>query len=146
MPKTYRTSRIVQWYDTDAAAIAHFTAFFRWMEEAEHEFLRHLGMSVSMPDEFGSISFPRVSVGCDYRSAVKFEDVIEIAMRISRLGEKSVSFVYDVTCGERDVATIRATAVYCRIPHGQPPIGIPIPPAITEKLAEYCDPSGHVNQ
>lgn len=141
MPKIYRTSRIVEWHDTDAAAIAHFSAFFRWMEEAECEFLRHLGLSVSMPDADGSISFPRVSVGCDYRSAVKFEDVVDIALRVSRLGEKSVSYVFDLTCGGRDIATIKATAVCCRILHGRPPVGIPLPPAIADKLRDYAHPA-----
>jgi 4-hydroxybenzoyl-CoA thioesterase/acyl-CoA thioester hydrolase len=137
MTKTYRTSRIVQWYDTDAAGIAHFTAVFRWMEEVEHEFLRSLGMSVSATDSDGQISFPRVSVGSDYHSPVKFEDVIEIALSIHRLGEKSVSFEFAVTGGERDVATIRATTVCCRIPPGGVPRAIPIPAHMRQKLREY---------
>jgi acyl-CoA thioesterase FadM len=58
---------MVQWHDTDAARIAHFTAYFRWIEEAEHEFLRHLGLSVLACDGAGEISWPRVSVGCNSR-------------------------------------------------------------------------------
>lgn len=141
MPRAFHASRIVQWYDTDAAGIAHFSAFFRWMEEVEHEFLRSLGMSVSVRDEAGQVSWPRVSVGCDYRSTVKFEDVVEFSLRVTRLGEKSVSYVYDVTCGERDIATIRATAVCCRIPPGEPPFSIRIPAEMYAPLAEYCDPA-----
>jgi acyl-CoA thioester hydrolase len=139
MARIYRTSRIVQWYDTDAAGIAHFTAFFRWMEETEHEFLRSLGLSVSLRDAEGQITWPRVSVSCEFRNTVQFEDVLELALRIARIGEKSVSYVYDVTHGERDIATIRATVVCCRIPPGGSPSSIRIPAAIADKLAEYVD-------
>jgi acyl-CoA thioesterase FadM len=67
--------------------------------------------------------------------------VIEIALRITRLGEKSISYSYALTCGERDIATIRATAVCCRIPPNQPPVSIRIPAEMYFKLAEYCDPA-----
>ena len=39
MPEAFRCTRQVEFNDTDMAGIAHFTAFFRWMEEAETAFL-----------------------------------------------------------------------------------------------------------
>ena len=46
MPTTFSTKRRVELRDTDAAGIAHFSAYFRYMEQSEHEFLRHVGLSV----------------------------------------------------------------------------------------------------
>ena len=46
MPQSFRTSRRVEFRDTDAAGIVHFSVFFTWMEAAEHELLRSLGLSV----------------------------------------------------------------------------------------------------
>ena len=40
MPEPYRTTRRVEFRDTDAAGIVHFSAFFFYMESVEHEFLR----------------------------------------------------------------------------------------------------------
>ena len=37
---TFRTTRRVEFRDTDAAGIVHFSAFFFYMESVEHEFLR----------------------------------------------------------------------------------------------------------
>src|SRR5688572_30626127 len=48
---TYKTSRRIEFRDTDAAGIAHFSVFFTFMEEAEHEFLRHVGLSVHVQHE-----------------------------------------------------------------------------------------------
>ena len=45
MSTAFVTSRRVEFSDTDAAGIVHFVAFFRMMEQAEHELLRSVGLS-----------------------------------------------------------------------------------------------------
>ena len=44
-PPGFRYSRRVQFSETDLAGIAHFSAFFRFMEEAEHALWRAAGLS-----------------------------------------------------------------------------------------------------
>ncbi|MBL8848408.1 MAG: acyl-CoA thioesterase, partial [Planctomycetaceae bacterium] len=39
------SQRRVQFSETDMAGIVHFANFFRWMEEAEHEYFRSLGLT-----------------------------------------------------------------------------------------------------
>ena len=46
MSQVFKTERRVEFRDTDAAGIVHFSVFFAYMEQAEHEFLRSLGLSV----------------------------------------------------------------------------------------------------
>jgi acyl-CoA thioester hydrolase len=137
MSELYRTTRSVEFRDTDAAGIAHFSAFFFYMESVEHEFLRSLGLSVLGEDEMGSISWPRVSASCDYRSAVRFEDVLDISLRVVRLGEKSVTYEFEFACAGRNVAIGKMIAVCCRFPAGVPPESIPIPAAIAAKLRPF---------
>ena len=45
-PAAFKTRRRVEFRDTDAAGIVHFSAFFFWMESAEHELLRAAGVDV----------------------------------------------------------------------------------------------------
>lgn len=134
MPAPFTTSRTVEFRDTDAAGIMHFSVFFTMMEQAEHELLRHLGLSVLTCDDEGPISWPRVSAHCEYRSAVKFEDVVDVEVRVARLGEKSVTYEFAFTCEGREVAQGTITAVCCRVDHGNPPRSISIPDWIVEKL------------
>lgn len=47
------TRRRVEFVETDAAGIVHFSSFFVYMEQAEHELLRHLGLNVFVDDEQG---------------------------------------------------------------------------------------------
>jgi len=134
MPEPFRTSRRIEFRDTDAGGIAHFSTFFIFMEQAEHEFLRQLGMSVHRDDGVNVVSWPRVSARCDYQSPVKFEDVLDIEVRIARVGQKSVTYEFAFSCQGRAVAEGQITAVCCRIEAGQPPQSIPIPADIAALL------------
>lgn len=132
----YTTERIVEFRDTDAAGMMHFTAFFGYMESVEHEFLRSVGYSVVMFDEDGKVSWPRVSAHCDYQGAVRFEDVLEIRLSISRLGEKSATYRFGFRANDREVAVGELTAVCCRMT-SEGPKSIAIPEDLREALTPY---------
>jgi acyl-CoA thioester hydrolase len=140
MSTEYRTTRRVEFADTDAAGIAHFSAFFAWMEETEHEFLRSRGLSVMLHDPPDSpLSWPRVSVSCDFSSAVRFEDVVDVTLTIERLGGKSITYAFAFSCQGRDVAQGRITAVCCRLSPTGPPESVPIPEWFVAKLTSSGD-------
>src|ERR1051325_1997679 len=113
MPTAFVTTRRIEFSDTDAAGIAHFSAFFRMMEQAEHELLRSVGLSVH--DAAEKIGWPRVSAKCDFQSAARFEELLEIEVRIARLGKKSVTYSHRFLRGGEQLATGEITAVCCRI-------------------------------
>jgi 4-hydroxybenzoyl-CoA thioesterase/acyl-CoA thioester hydrolase len=135
----FTATRRVEFRDTDAAGIMHFASFFPIMESVEHEFLRHLGLSVLANDGTGPVSWPRVNAQCDYRSAVKFEDELTVTLSIERLGSKSVTYCFDIQQDGRAVAEGKMTAVCCRLASGGSPMqSIPIPEAIAAKLHPFC--------
>jgi len=114
MSTPFRVTRRVEFHDTDMAGIAHFSNFFRYMEFAEVEFLRSKGLSVAWLETSGErIGFPRVAAACDYRRPVRFDDLLEITVKIARIGRKSVSYEFDFSCGGEQVAHGRITAAYC---------------------------------
>ena len=137
MSQLFQTTRRVEFCDTDAAGIAHFSAFFRYMEQAEHELLRGVGLSVFMVDDVGKFSWPRVGAKCDYRAAARFEDMLNIEVRITRLGEKSVTFAFRFECGGNELATGELTAVCCRLFPDAPPRSIPIPAWYADKIRPF---------
>jgi 4-hydroxybenzoyl-CoA thioesterase/acyl-CoA thioester hydrolase len=130
----FRSTRRVEFHHTDAAGIVHFSKFFLFMEEVEHEFLRSRGLSVMMRDAQGVMSWPRVAASCQYRSTVKFEDLLDIELSIDRLGEKSATFGFRFAHAGREIATGQITAVCCRIESDGTPRSIAIPAEIREKL------------
>jgi 4-hydroxybenzoyl-CoA thioesterase/acyl-CoA thioester hydrolase len=130
----FRTTRRVEFCETDAAGIAHFSAFFIYMEQAEHEMLRQLGLSVSMRDDQGEIGWPRVSASCEFSRPAKFEDVLEIEVTVERLGKCSVAYDFRFLRGGDLLATGKMSAVCCRLRPGQLPRAMAIPDAIARKL------------
>ena len=137
MSTAFTTTRRVEFCDTDAAGIMHFAAFFQMMEQAEHDLLRSVGLSVVMEGEGGTISWPRVSAKCDFRSAARFEDLLQIEVRILRLGQSSITYSHRFTRGADEIAAGEITAVCCRIHAGSPPQSMPIPTSFAEKLKAF---------
>ena len=133
MPAEFTYTRRVQFAETDMAGIAHFANFFRWMEEAEHAMFRAAGLSVQMQLDGMEISWPRVSVGCEFVRPVRFEDELNLGLRVVRLGDKSINLEVEFTKGGERVALGKSTSVCCEVGNGMMR-SIAIPPAIRDKL------------
>ncbi len=136
MPHVFRTTRRVEFVDTDMAQMAHFSNFFRWMEAAEVEFLRSLGVSVTLEWEGKRISFPRVAASCEYRRPAQFEDVVEIAVRVQKVGRTSVTYGFEFTHAGELLARGQVSTVCCRIEPGHALATMELPPPLREKLEQ----------
>lgn len=132
MPATceYRTRRRVEFVDTDMGGIVHFSRFYVFMEQTEHEFLRHLGANPgSYRDSAGRrVGWPRVAAACEFLSPARFGDELEIHLRVLRKGTSSLTYGFDIRIGERAVARGQVTTVYCLFEDGIQ--AIPIPPEV----------------
>ncbi len=135
MAYEFRTRRRVEFGDTDCAGIAHFAMFFRYMEEAEHAFLRSLGLSVRQPQGDGSvIGFPRLSARCEFSRSVKFEEMVEIHLWVSRKSRKTIEYSFRFTSNGEPVAQGQVVAIACQIHEGRSIRPIDIPPAMDRLL------------
>lgn len=77
----------VPFVDVDSSMRIHFTAMFRYMEIAEHELMRSLGFQYAT--SLKSYAFPRVHLECDFQGAIRYDDEIDVAARIERVGASS---------------------------------------------------------
>ena len=142
MTAPFRTTRRVEFCDTDMAGIVHFGNFFRYMESAEVEFLRSRGLSVRMDWNGDKIGFPRVSANCDYNRPARFEDLIEIAVTIRSIGRKSGTYGFEFTREGGAIANGQISSVCCRIAPGQSLQSIEIPPEIRARLEDLAGDGG----
>jgi YbgC/YbaW family acyl-CoA thioester hydrolase len=134
MPATFRTTRLVEFGDTDMAGIVHFAQFFRYMEAAEHAMLRSLGMSFAFHWEGQKLGFPRVAASCDYLRPARFDDVLTIHVAVSRLGRSSVTYTFEFFKEEEPIARGHITAAFCRVNAEGRLEACEIPPPVREKL------------
>lgn len=134
MPTPFRTTRRIEFADTDMAGIVHFANFFRFMEAAEQEFLRSVGLSVSLRWEGRPIGFPRVAASCDYLRPARFEDVLDVAVTLRNLGKKSATYGFEFSKPGEVVARGQVSSVCCLIVSERQLESIEIPDDIRRKL------------
>ena len=108
---SFRHRRRVQFYETDAAGIVHFSWYFRYFEEAEHALWREAGMSIH--PEPPPVGWPRVSASCDFHKALKFEQEIDISIGIIDMTNRTITYAGEITRNGERVArgTWRIAAV-----------------------------------
>src|SRR3954454_11544066 len=126
MPTDYTIIRPVQFAETDMAGIVHFANYFRMMEEVEHAFFRSVGLSVSMQHDGMHVGWPRKAVSCEFFGPIRFEDEVELRMRVTKVGEKSFNYEVDFLLDGRRMALGKTTSVCCVLENGQMR-SIPIP-------------------
>jgi len=116
--------------DTDASGRIHFTAMLRYFEAAEIEFLRALGYRYrDAPD----IGFPRVRVECEYRSAVGFDDELDIAVSVTRVGTSS--YTLEFAAMKDGAVTANGSIVVVCV--GRPGRAQALPEELKEALRRY---------
>jgi YbgC/YbaW family acyl-CoA thioester hydrolase len=93
MAYEFRHRRRVEFAETDMAGIVHFSNFFRYMEMAEHEFLRSLGLSVHAVSDGRVVAWPRVHAECTYEAPLTFEDEVDVHLVVRRKQRKTI--IYD---------------------------------------------------
>jgi YbgC/YbaW family acyl-CoA thioester hydrolase len=134
MTAPFRTTRRIEFADTDMAGIVHFANFFRFMEAAEVEFLRARGLSVALTWEGEKIGFPRVSASCDYLRPARFQDVLDVTVTLHQIGRKSVTYEFEFSKGGEVVARGRVSSVCCRVGDGYELESIDIPASLRRRL------------
>src|SRR5205809_2111983 len=94
MPYEFKLTHRVEFADTDMAGIIHFASYFRYMEVTEHAFFRSLGFSIFPRASEHAVGWPRVHVSCDFKRPLRFEDEVEVHLRVREKKEKSLSYEF----------------------------------------------------
>jgi len=132
----FRTTRRIEFADTDLSGLVHFSRFFVCMETAEHLFLESLGTSVHLTRDGVETGWPRVAATCEYLSAVHSGDLVEIRTKILRVGTSSLTYGHWFTHEGRAVARGRITAVHCVVNDPEGLRTLPVPAAIADRIEE----------
>ncbi len=111
----------VQWVDTDASGLIHYTAALRYFEVPEHALMRRAFADAASDRGF---MMPRVHVEADYEAPLRYPDEFDCTVRVERIGRTSVTYGYEIVRLD-GVRCIRGRIVAVALgPDGQP-LGIP---------------------
>jgi len=96
IPEQFHFSRrrLVEFVDTDVSGLVHFANFFRYVEGTEHAFFRSVGYKMHTADGADHQGWPRLEVSCRYFKPARFEDVLEICLRIEEIRSSALRYGY----------------------------------------------------
>lgn len=96
--------RTVFYYETDKMGVVHHSNYVRWLEEARIDFLKQIGLPYDEMEKNG-IMIPVLSVSCQYKYAVRFEETVCIKMKLEDFNGLKFKISYRVN--DKDSGDIR---------------------------------------
>jgi acyl-CoA thioester hydrolase len=93
--------RKTNYYETDQMGIIHHSNYIRWFEEARIDLLEQINFGYKRINECG-IDFALLDVYCEYKSMVRFGDIINIHISLSELKEMRMAVDYKIINAESD--------------------------------------------
>jgi acyl-CoA thioester hydrolase len=88
-PFKYSAVARVWFSDTDAQGIVYYGRYLPYFDHARTEYHRHLGVSAVW---FGGREFVMRASNVEYHAPARFDDLLEIFVRLARIGRTSVTY------------------------------------------------------
>jgi acyl-CoA thioester hydrolase len=115
----FAITRRVEFHETDAAGIMHFSNFYRWMEVCEHEWFRALSLPMMSTTPAGlRLGWPRRDASCAFLRPLRCGNVVRITGAIIEVGHTQLGFEFvfekDRAGKWTEVARGRMTTVHVR--------------------------------
>lgn len=126
-PASGSVLRRIEWVDTDAAGIYHWSTAVKLFEVAEAALHDRLGIR---EDTFGHV--PRVHLDADFRAELAFYDLVEVHIAVAVVGRSSVR--YDLRIERDGELAVEGTLVGVYVSHQPGGTSSPWPDRLREAL------------
>lgn len=123
----------VRYSDLDAQGHLNHARYFTFMEEARFRYIQALGLWTDTHD-FSALGQIVAEAACTYKQPVFLGQTVDVAVRVSRLGTKSMEMDYLLTVAGQEVARGRSVQVAYDYALGR---SIPVPDAWRQAIATY---------
>jgi acyl-CoA thioester hydrolase len=104
-PFKYSSLTRVGFSDTDAQGIVYYGRYLPYFDSARVEYHRHLGL---LQTQDGDNEFVMRANTIEYHAPARFDDLIEVFIRVSRIGRTSVTYECAAFRGDDDVLMVTA--------------------------------------
>jgi acyl-CoA thioester hydrolase len=104
-PFKYSSRTRVGFSDTDAQGIVYYGRYLPYFDTARVEYHRHLGMLSARPEER---EFVMRANTIEYLAPASFDDLVEVFIRVSKIGRTSVAYEFAAYKVENDLLMVTA--------------------------------------
>ncbi|HEX6762225.1 MAG TPA: thioesterase family protein [Gaiellaceae bacterium] len=136
-PFRYAAHLRVGFSETDAQGVVYYGRYMPYFDLARTEFHRHLGRV-----HLGLADFAMRASNVDYHAPARFDDLLEVFVRVERIGTTSITYDHaayrldedEAGAGELLMATAKQTLVLIDLAERRP---VPVPDAFRERIAAF---------
>jgi acyl-CoA thioester hydrolase len=115
--------------DTDAQGIVYYGRYLPYFDAARVEYHRHLGMLYS---EFEGDLVMRAT-NIEYHAPARFDDLVEVFVRVARIGRTSVTYELAAYRVDDDVLMVTANQTLVLVDLDERK-AIPVPDVVRERI------------
>jgi acyl-CoA thioester hydrolase len=90
----------VYWEDTDAGGVVYYANYLKFMERARSEWLRAYGFEQDQLRDEAGVVFVVRRVEIDYRSPARFNDALDVTVKLHEAGRASLSVRQELMRGD----------------------------------------------
>ncbi|MDX6424746.1 MAG: acyl-CoA thioester hydrolase [Gaiellaceae bacterium] len=130
-PFRYSAFVRVGFSDTDAQGVVYYGRYMPYFDLARTEYHRHLGR-VSR----GDVDFAMRAATVEYVAGAQFDDLLEVFVRVERIGTTSITYDHAVYRTEDDtlMSTAKATLVCIALDERR---AVPVPTDFREQIEAF---------
>ncbi len=140
MQRPHVCAERVRWADVDLVGIARFSAFTRFVEHAEQEWMREAGLPYGELFMAPDVWMPRRHLALEYFAPAKIDDPLALVTFVPRMGNTSLTFQVDMLALHTGVHVVSATVVIVCVTRDTF-VKRPLPQPVRDALAPYVMPA-----
>ena len=134
-----RSTRKIEFSETDMAGLVHFSNYFRYMESAERDFFEAADLNLIQTEAGPLRGWPRTRAECKFSAPLHFGDTIEIHLAVLAVNDRSLDFRFRIFRLNKDGSRTQAgkghlTTIYAERLQDGSLRSMDLPPEIRERV------------
>lgn len=94
-PFPFAVQERVRWSDCDPLGIIYYGSYIKFFEAAEHEMFRVAGLPYEVMRVQRQVQLPRKAFSVEFHSPAEMDELMEIRVGVSRLGESAITMQFE---------------------------------------------------
>lgn len=135
-PFSFAAATRVAFSDTDAQGIVYYGRYAPYFDVARVEYFRNLGLTTHAAESPTATDFVMRHFTIQYEAPARFDDLLEVYCRVSKLGSSSMTFEFAVTTPDEGELLATATQVLVNVDL-EKRISVPIPDAVRNPIIAF---------
>lgn len=108
----FHRSLRVRWAECDLQGIVYNACYLTYLEVAQVEYFRNLGILIYDEKERASFDTATVKATLEFKAPARLDEMIDVYTRVSRIGSTSFTMETEIYRKDSDVLLVNAEVVY----------------------------------